>query len=421
MSEFLSVSVSDELANIIEKLASDQPAGLDICAFVQAHQSVSEDDILRAFKSVRSQGVSFDQHPAVVAFYHEHVADRLAQGKVDAFPNGHPARTFLEENILLHQWLRKAEGLRIAEELSAFAPILERIATVERHYVRKENQLFPLLEKHGWVNPSKFMWAFQDQNRVLIKATQAAVEAGDGTATERAYIEMARELRRMIAVEETRLLPNAMELLSDDEWQEMRRGDDEIGWMLPLSPAPYPTDSARVEPELPSDARSTSAESEVTASMGAVLVNKPPTRRKDLPFPTDDKLYFGEGYMTPEQINLIFRFLPVDITYVDENNRVLFYNRGEDRVFSRSPGIIGREVRFCHPPKSVDTVLRIVEEFRAGTKSVANFWINMRGKIIHIRYFAIRDDQKRYRGVLEMTQDITEMKALEGEQRLLDW
>ena len=117
----------------------------------------------------------------------------------------------------------------------------------------------------------------------------------------------------------------------------------------------------------------------------------------------------------------MFITLPLDITYVDENDHVIFYNRGEDRLFPRSAGIIGREVRYCHPPKSVDMVLRIVDEFRKGTKDVANFRINFKGRFVLIQYFAVRDAEKNYRGVLEMSQDITEIKAMEGEQRLLDW
>ncbi|MCP4128282.1 MAG: DUF438 domain-containing protein, partial [Gammaproteobacteria bacterium] len=110
-----------------------------------------------------------------------------------------------------------------------------------------------------------------------------------------------------------------------------------------------------------------------------------------------------------------------DITYVDENDRVVFYNRGEERVFPRSAGIIGREVRYCHPPKSVDQVQRILEKFKKGTQDVADFRIHFKGRFILIRYFAVRDNDETYRGVLEMSQDITDIKEMEGEQRLLDW
>jgi hypothetical protein len=125
--------------------------------------------------------------------------------------------------------------------------------------------------------------------------------------------------------------------------------------------------------------------------------------------------------MTVEQVNLLFKTMPLDLTYVDENDRVIFYNRGEERVFPRSAGIIGREVKFCHPPKSVGTVLKILDEFRKGTKSESSFWINYKERLIYIRYFAVRDANKNYKGVIEISQDITDIKKIEGEKRLLDW
>ena len=134
-----------------------------------------------------------------------------------------------------------------------------------------------------------------------------------------------------------------------------------------------------------------------------------------------DAIYFEEGYLTPNQINLIFKHLPLDITYVDENDKVIFYNNGDDRIFPRSPGIIGREVKFCHPPKSVDNVLKILEEFKQGSKDNAEFWINFKDSFIHIRFFAIRDKNKNYKGVMEITQNVSDIKALEGERRILDW
>lgn len=142
---------------------------------------------------------------------------------------------------------------------------------------------------------------------------------------------------------------------------------------------------------------------------------------RDLSFTDKNAHHFDEGYMTVDQVNLLLRTMPLDLTYVDENDKVIFYNRGEERVFPRSAGIIGREVRFCHPPKSVGTVLKILEEFRKGNKNEASFWINFKGRLIYIRYFAVRDADKKYRGVIEMSQDITEIKEIEGEKRLLEW
>lgn len=125
--------------------------------------------------------------------------------------------------------------------------------------------------------------------------------------------------------------------------------------------------------------------------------------------------------MNFEQLLAVFNFLPIDITIVDENEKVAFFNRPKDRIFPRSPAVIGRDVNNCHPPKSVHIVKKIIEAFRAGEKNEAKFWINAKGKAIFIQYFALRDSKGNYKGVLEVSQDITELKSLEGEKRLLDW
>jgi hypothetical protein len=144
-------------------------------------------------------------------------------------------------------------------------------------------------------------------------------------------------------------------------------------------------------------------------------------KRRKLPFSLDGRIKLNEGWLLEDQLNLMLQFMPVDLTYVDENDIVLFYNRGDNRVFPRSAGIIGREVKFCHPPKSVDQVLMILREFKAGRKDDAEFWIEFKGKFIHIQYFAIRDEDGTYRGVIEMSQDVTHIRNLKGQQRLLDW
>jgi len=127
------------------------------------------------------------------------------------------------------------------------------------------------------------------------------------------------------------------------------------------------------------------------------------------------------GAITPEQINLIFKHMPFDVTYVDENDEVRYYNKGEDRVFPRSPGIIGRQVKYCHPPKSVHIVEKIVDAFKSGERNEANFWINFKDKFVYIQYFAVRDNNGNYKGVLEITYDAKTVRSLKGEQRLLDW
>lgn len=310
---------------------------------------------------------------------------------VNVLPEGHPVKVYFDENHYLHEVLKEIVEADPAQDAQKFFNLFNELCEVEKRYARKENQLFPYLEKYGWNGPSQGMWSFHDANRDLLRAVRKKIENKNYEGiTEDIHI-IYGEMQRLMMVEESRLFPYALELLKEDDWKEMKTGDEEIGWMLKERPVEWPPKG-----DLPS-------------------------QNKEFPFSSDQRLRMDEGHMTLEQINLMLKFMPVDLTYVDENDRVVFYNRGEDRVFPRSAGIIGREVKFCHPPKSVGTVIRIVEEFRNGTKDVAEFWIRFKGRVIHIRYFAIRDKENNYKGVIELSQDITDIQKLEGERRLLNW
>jgi DUF438 domain-containing protein len=132
------------------------------------------------------------------------------------------------------------------------------------------------------------------------------------------------------------------------------------------------------------------------------------------------RLELDTGALTAQEVNWLLRHLPVDVTYVDQEDTVRFFSQTRERIFPRSPAIIGRKVQKCHPPASVHRVQRILDDFRAGRCDQAEFWIQLDGKYIHIRYFAIRDQGGAYQGTLEVTQDITHIRTLEGERRLLD-
>lgn len=316
--------------------------------------------------------------------------------KINHLPANHPVVVYYKESALIQDLLQELEEVNPKEDFQKYYNIFNQLTTIEKRFSRKENQLFPYLEKHGWEGPSQGMWSFHDNLRDQIRLLNKYNEEKNTEKISENLSYLIDGVRRLLQIEDTRLFPNAMELLSDDDWNEFYQGDEEIGWMLPDKPDPYPI-----------------KESEYIHPSNDFTVRK-------LSFSTENTFHYDEGYMTPEQVNLLLKFLPVDITYVDENDKVIFYNRGEDRVFPRSKGIIGREVKFCHPPKSVHLVLRIVEEFKAGTKDVAEFWINFKGKMIHIRYFAVRDKDKKYRGVIEMSQDVTDIQKLKGQKRLLD-
>ena len=312
-------------------------------------------------------------------------------------PEGHPVKVYLEENTFMRELMAIINGIDKDENFEVFKEQFETLCRVEKHFARKENQLFPYLEKNGWTSPSQNMWAFHDDIRAIIKQARIVVEQKEIASIQMVLQNLFQNLEHIMQVEEGRLLPRAFDMLNDADWREMRDGDAEIGWMFDENPALYPP----------------LVEDYIHPSQD--------TKKRDLPFSLENRIDLEQGHMLPEQINLLLKFMPVDITYVDENDIVIFYNRGDDRVFPRSAGIIGREVKFCHPPKSVDQVLMILREFKAGRRDEAEFWITFKEKFIHVRYFAIRDDEGTYKGVIEVSQDVTEIRALEGQQRLLDW
>jgi hypothetical protein len=184
----------------------------------------------------------------------------------------------------------------------------------------------------------------------------------------------------------------SLEALDQKDWARVKKGEEEIGYAWVSPGADWkPAGASEDLPPRPADSR--------------------PSATVEL----------DTGALTPGQVNLLLKNLPVDITYVDETDTVRYFSAGAERIFPRSPGVIGRKVQNCHPPASVHVVNHILEAFRKGERRVAEFWIQSRDHFIHIRYFALRDDSGRYAGCLEVSQDVTALRDLQGEQRLLDW
>ncbi len=392
--EFLNNGELVVLEETIRAILDDNNREDFIKRFDEQIEAIDKEDVDRTLHKFLGLGVDFDTNPDFLKFYNGVLKDKMQTAKLGKYPLGHPLRVYLEENIFIKDIIKKLQSMKTMN-LPEFSKLFNTLATVEKHFARKENQLFPYLEKYGWTSPSQNMWAFHDRIRNEIKVLRSDIEQTYLPNVHRNSRILFESLEHIMEVEEQRLLPNAFSMLSEDDWKEMREGDAEIGWMI-ATPPPYPEVPDYIHPSQD-------------------------TKKRKLPFGIEDKTHFDEGYLTMEQVNSIFRILPVDITFVDENDRVVFYNRGEDRVFPRSAGIIGREVKFCHPPKSVDQVLMILEEFKKGTQDTADFWISFKGRFIHIQYFAVRDGERNYKGVIEMSQDVTEVRALEGEKRLLDW
>ncbi len=320
---------------------------------------------------------------------------------------GHPIDTFQRENAAIRELTarlrerldrctRLPEHHPIDDELTDLRHGVGELMDVDKHYQRKENLVFPCLERHFIFGPSKVMWAKDDEVRELLKDVERTLKASGVSAGEFALVVETVVLPALEAVdsmvqkEEQVLLPMAHDTLTEREWGEIWLGSAEFGWCLVEPREGYRPPVAAEE------------------------------KRKARVAP-DEALMFPTGGLTPEQLLGIFRMLPVDVTFVDADDRVRFFSEGGDRVFARSKAIIGRKVQHCHPPKSVDVVERIVGDFRAGRQHVAEFWIQLRGRFVHIRYFAVRDEHGEYLGTLEVTQDLTRVRQLDGERRLLEY
>ncbi len=310
-------------------------------------------------------------------------------------PEGHPVSVYFQEREIIVGLLEEISTVDSKEEFQKYTNIFNQLQTIEKRFARKENQLFPFLEKRGWVGPTQGMWGFHDNLREQMRLLRKNLDEREYDKIKINTPFLVDGILRLMNTEGNVLFPNALDLLTENDWITMRKGEEEIGWMLPETPVPFPN----VEYIHPSE----------------------DFTKREMTFSLENTSHYDEGYMTVEQVNLLLKTMPLDLTFVDENDKVIFYNRGEERVFPRSAGIIGREVKFCHPPKSVGTVLKIIESFKNGSKNEASFWINFKERLIYIRYFAVRDADKNYKGVIELSQDITDIKKIEGEQRLLDW
>jgi DUF438 domain-containing protein len=348
-----------------------------------------------------------------------------------ALAPGHPVDTFRRENEALREACARLRALGAlaaagaddapvnAERHDAFRRAYNELMDVEKHYQRKEHLLFPFLERYGITGPSKVMWGKDDEVRVLLRELGTALAETDVTVGEWRLLLQAvvapvvAAVEEMVLKEEKVLLPMALETLAEEDWGQVWSQSPQIGWCL-------------VEPR----AGWTPPRREALSSPAAVAVAEREGVAFEAPAPGDARdhgpfgggaLVFPTGTLELEQLRAIFAVLPVDLTFVDAEDRVRFFTEGRDRVFARPKTIIGRKVQHCHPPSSVDVVERILGGFRAGRHDVATFWINMRGRFVHIRYFAVRDGDGGYLGTLEVTQDLTRERALEGERRLLEY
>ena len=341
------------------------------------------------------------------------------------YPENHPLWVYLEEINAVEKVALEADELLKQEKFikNPWLGIFDSLAQWRTHLSRKQNQLYPMLEDHGFDRPTRIMWTFDDGVRDAISASYALLREDKYEEFLASVPETLEKLRDLNSKELEVLLPTSYKLLSDEEFVRMSKNDHEIGYAIINPPGLY------VVPGINDSAAQLNANN--SGQNGAVsneflndlagLLSKYVGPVGSAPVGKDAVLDVATGKLTLEQINLLFRHLPVDLSYVDENELVKFYSDTPHRIFPRSANVIGREVKNCHPAKSVHVVEEIVEKFRSGEQSQAEFWINKPGLFIYVIYTAVRDENGKFRGVLEMMQDCTHIRELEGSRTLLTW
>jgi len=349
-----------------------------------------------------------------------------------ALPEGHTIDTYRRENSRMKALLQQGDALaQKSFILNQWLELMEQILPYKVHFSRKQNQLYSALEREGFDRPTTTMWVYDDYIRDEMNKAWEILnsEPVDVTTVLDTYREMAADLRDLMDKEELILYPTSLKLISADKMEQLKSGDREIGFfgieLLTSGEAGQHNSgqqysgqqySGQQNPQMPTD--QPAEQGDFMQDLTALLAKYGHETKSAK---QDQVLDVAHGKLTLEQINLLYRHMPVDISFVDEHELVKFYTDTKHRVFPRSKGVIGRQVRNCHPPKSVHLVEEIIEKFRSGEQSQAEFWINKPGLFIYIVYVAVRDDQGNFRGVMEMMQDCTHIRQLEGEQRLLSW
>ena len=325
---------------------------------------------------------------------------------VQGIPAGHPVDVMQQENRELRKVTAQARSVlsRIESEMSIHFPdlllelrgLFNQLHDVDKHYQRKEYLLFPYLEQEGITGPPKVMWGKHDEIRDLLKGSLDVLQTDDIEDEELlAAAEMVLEpalqaIDEMTIKEEDILFPMALDTLHEGDWYEINQQSLEIGFCLYDPDTEWQPDWA--------------GEKDINQAQKS-----------------NDYIQLPSGGFTPEELMTILNTLPVDLTFVDKDDKVKYFSQSEERIFQRNRAILNRDVRHCHPPASAHIVDKILEDFKEGHEDRAPFWIQLGDKFIHIEYFALRNEDGEYLGTLEVSQDLTEKRALQGEQRILSY
>lgn len=393
------------LKHMILQLHSGEAPELVRARLVELLKSIPYDEVVEVEQELIWEGLPEEE---VLRFCDIHTAvldGHIDQSGAKSIPAGHPVDTFKMENKELEKVADELQQLfgivpylkdkEVKDWLIKVHGGFNSLMDVDKHYLRKEYLLFPFLEKQEITGPPKVMWGKHDETRELLKTAIEAVSAeGQVTAeevrtiTDMLLVPAVQAVIDMVMKEEEILFPMAMDKLSDDDWYHIYQQTMEFGYCLYDPQVEWKPEGISVS---------------------------------DIEYGIKGGIQLSTGSFHQDEMEALFRTLPIDLTFVDKNDKVKFFSMGPDRIFTRNRAIIGRDVRNCHPPSSVDIVDRILDDFKSGRESTAAFWINFKERFIYIEYFALRGSNGEYLGTVEFTQDLTTYRKLEGEQRLLSY
>lgn len=313
---------------------------------------------------------------------------------------GHPIHTMRTENTAISEFIE--DTIKVSLDLfkeddskdnrDKLIEEFNLLFDIEKHYSRKENLLFPYLEKYGVTAPPKVMWGVHDEIRAKLKDVKLQLSKYTGNREE--VVEKIQgvltQIVDMIFKEESILFPMSLETLIEDEWIVIYNESDEIGYTLVAPEKEWVLKRVDLEKK---------EESKGHEESGFIK--------------------FENGLLSAEEIAGIFEVIPGELSFVDKDNTVKFFTKGEERIFTRTKAVIGRNVEHCHPHGSVHIVNKIVEDFKSGEKDSEQFWIQMGELFVLIKFFAVRNKDGEYLGTLEYVQNIKPLMNLTGEKRLL--
>ncbi|MEM3492738.1 MAG: DUF438 domain-containing protein [Thermoplasmata archaeon] len=381
------------------------------------HEGVNPDNVKAEFREFLSKVTPLEIAEAEEALIREGISgeeirklcdlhlklfNEMQGGRIDV-PDGHPLKILLAEHEILLRF--GSEILEIARNWGSqghekLEQLIEHLKSSESHYVREENVLFPYLERHGITEPPKVMWMEHDRIREIKKEIYGvATDDVDVKKLQELALTLVETLQSHFYKENNILFPAALRVISEEEWSEARKEFDQLGYCCFTPNAVLGAGKGEIEGK-------------------GVEVKEEQSNLEALCI--DAEVPLDTGKLSVEELEAILNSLPVDISFVDREDTVRYYNDTKERIFPRTKAVIGRKVQNCHPQKSLEKVNTILNDFRAGKREKAEFWINLKGRQIYIRYFPVRNKKGEYLGCLEVTQDITEIKKIEGEKRLLD-